>query len=939
MKIESAPATYNAKLAVWESVVTIKNQTSDPISGPIQLIVVGASPLNTTLANYTGRDDQGRKYVDVPAPAGLLNASSSLTALVRFSTPASGIGNPVFALNGVQLSAANSATINVAAFAAGGPTGETPGSAVGSGYSVAVNGVLRGTTDASGRISLKVPLAAGDVTVYQGANNAGTFAFDKLSPGQTLAANVLVGDGAENYLPSTLHCDQVVQDVLPASASTLTCRFQHSQQDVNISRMTAVTASTDAVSMNDLSSLFKVSAGALIANASAVKAALGSAPGKVEFNMIADDVNGNSFNASTIFYIADRSATVQVLPPASNPGIGVSNLVVRAHTLNGIVDLYATTDARGFATLNNLPSGVIRFDVATTSGGITYSTQASIDLESNATLTLNLLGPGDVPAQSMPAPRVGAGSSNSRTQRPIRSQTLARIRNLSLKNGAATPQRSSTMASATRIQVDATPTSQNAMESQSGVLTIPQGTKFLHLIYTASSFVPGYAEAGMPLYHDTWSLQLLSSTGGSLFEISRDVVDEITQFPAWVGATTLPQYFDVDVSALTASGPMSVTLRATALNVWPGMGGYWTPTTWVTSALSYSSAQQIVIKAITPDSINTRNDGSYYSVPRLGNQNVLQRSFTLDISKPSGSSITSVSVDSQDGDGNTLMCVTDSVAPGQDGVQILAQEDTQARLGVRVTVKSPASTVSGTPPATNALGFAFTVAARDGVGNIIQAQSSASGKHALWKMPDGIARYGSRDFGGDDWAASGAYAWMQQNQALFREVNDVSGEHGKYLKHETHAKGTDIDAYHFYLFPGITTAPGQGQLNHVKLRQEVVASFGTLLDPPTPGAADSKGRVSAWIQATRSGLQALADNGAVKQVIHCLGIASDGLPAGWCAQVLKTGKANRVVNVNGVATAQTLDFGTGAWSNSKMLNNDIHDDHIHITLDPSALGS
>ena len=346
------------------------------------------------------------------------------------------------------------------------------------------------------------------------------------------------------------------------------------------------------------------------------------------------------------------------------------------------------------------------------------------------------------------------------------------------------------------------------------------------------------------------------------------------------------------------------------------------------------SAEPLLIGSITADANPaTANDGSYYSIPRPGASNVLARSFTVELTKPSGSTLTTVRLDLQNAGGGTLMTVVQDAAPGTADVVVLAETDTTARLKVRATISNPASSVASQPPSTRDLTYHFVVKATDANGNELSDEKDASGKRALWRMPDGLGRYGGRDAGGDDWAARGTYNWLVANTALLTEINDISGEHGRNIGHASHGRGTDIDTYHFYRFPGAVS----GGQNYASLAADLVLAFQSLTLPPAPAATAAFNRVAAWLAATRLGLTNLTALGSVSQVIYCSGTAVSGVAGGWCSGLIRTGSASRTVAGPSGPVVQTLAFG-GSFNNAKMLYRNDHNDHVHITLNPSLIG-
>jgi hypothetical protein len=240
-------------------------------------------------------------------------------------------------------------------------------------------------------------------------------------------------------------------------------------------------------------------------------------------------------------------------------------------------------------------------------------------------------------------------------------------------------------------------------------------------------------------------------------------------------------------------------------------------------------------------------------------------------------------------------------------------------LDVRVTINPNLSTVASVPPAIQDIKYHFKLVANN-AGATIQDEKDSGVRHALWRMPDDIARYGSRDTGGDNWCSRGTYNWLSSNKSLITSIDDVSGEHARYIGHSTHAYGTDIDMYHFYRFPGAVS----GGQNYEKLVADT-----RLAIQATPEGLAAKQRVIAWVNATRTGLANLAANGSVSQLFYVLGSPANGLSSGWARDLLKTGQTT-------VGT-QVLNLSLGTWTNTKYIPRADHNDHVHITLNRSLI--
>jgi len=469
---------------------------------------------------------------------------------------------------------------------------------------------------------------------------------------------------------------------------------------------------------------------------------------------------------------------------------------------------------------------------------------------------------------------------------------------------------------------------ENQVMSGSKSYTVPKGTTSVVLIYNVYSAEYPYYVTAQSIYNDVWSLSLTGN--GSLYDITRQVNSQLTQEPTWLAnGTTGNIKQNIDVSGLTSNAPVTLQIIATAMNVGDGL----LPT------VVYASLEQppqLIITDASPDSIIANNGGTFYSVPRAGDTNSMQRYFKLEISKGHNITVSHVTVTLQ-GPGDLMDVVQQLPIPSGSDVQVLAQSDTSMSLRVRATVLNPASTVDDSPPPTRDIAYKFRIVGKDGNGQSVSAEKTVTGRRSLWRMVDLLpGRYGSRDAGHDDWGARGTYKWLLQNASLINEVDDISGEHGRFIGHNSHQYGTDIDTYHFYRFAGATS----GTDNYNRLRNAVVSAFGTLLadgaaNPnPSADALNSVNALKDFINATRTGLGKLAALNTVSRLYYAIGSAGSGLSHGWAKSLIETGKVVRTVN----NVALTLDLGVGSWSNSKVNYNSVHNNHVHITLNRPAIG-
>lgn len=938
----------NRTTNTFDSIVTVRNLATDPMVGPMRITLETSFPAAVALYNSSGRNQADRDYVLLPLPGGVLAPGASASVPIKLINTGRAVISAEFSVQGALLTPATSSTLKVNAFFADGPNGTLKGQPVGAGFTVTVDGYVRGQTDAAGSLVITVPTTSKRVGVRQVPNAAGTTTIGAMLPTQVKTVDVLVGDGGEVYGDGVLRIDQVQQLLLARNAPRISMRFTRDEKPLRLATLAFAQVSNVVGSITDVTSLFSLQTdGSLAASGPALYQALSGLSGRAEMTVDGEDTDGTPVRGTAVFHLVDYRTRVQLVAPPSRPNLSLAGISVKVRILNTNIVLRAESDATGFIILPDLPSGSISLESSTSSNGVGYSGVGTGLLNKNSLVRLTMRASADilngVPAIAIePLPpgtaavKTGVPTAAS-VERPIYTERQLAER-LAYGQTKALPQAVSKslreLAAATPLAVSVAVTAgvQNAQIEQSAELAIPKGTKKLVLTYTVQTDeYPFYVQA-QSIFNDFWSMSVLEPNGTALFSIARQINSQLTQEPVWLADGTTGQIKkELDVTGLAANAAVNVILRATAVNI----GDSALPTR-VTAKLD--AGPQLIIGTITPDEVDALNDGSFYSIPRPGATNTNQRVFTVDVSKPEGSTLSAVGVELRTSAGANLMQVLADTSPGDDGVEVVTQDDTSAKLKVRVTL-GPSSTINGTPPPTRDLTYRIKVKGTDSTGAAISDQKDVTGKRSLWRMPDGIARYGSRDPGGDDWAARGTYTWLSANSALIRPINDISGEHGINLQHQTHARGTDIDMFHFYLFPGVGTGPGQGLVNFNKLRADVIESFATLGQNPPMEATAAKARVAAWISASRTGLTNLAANAAVASVIYCSGPASQGLPAGWCKALLTTGKATRTTTTgNNPPVTETVDFGNGSYTNNKMANNNVHNDHIHVTLTPGQIG-
>ncbi|MFT7721388.1 MAG: hypothetical protein QM788_00895 [Roseateles sp.] len=950
VQITRSGFVLNRTSNTYDTQVTVRNTSADALLGPLRLVLDSATPANVTLYNSYGKTATGADYLVLPLPTGTLAPGGSTTGIVKLINIGQAVAQVAFGVQGERLAAAQAVTLNVSAAYAAGPNGDQAGAAVGAGWTVRVDGVVRGVTDATGKLTLQAPATATLVGVEQAPSSAGSVVLPPLSPGQPRNVQVLVDDGKEIAGEGLLRFDQVQQLLLPRHATRVSLRFLKDEQPIRLGSLNWVSLADVTGNQFNLSSLFAVQADGIVsATPAAFFQALAGKAGRLALNVNGNDAGGQVFDGTAVFHIADYRVRIQLQAPPSQPALALAGVRLTGQVLNTDIRFSAQSDASGYVVLPDLPAGNLSLNASTSAGGIVYGGVGTAAINANALIRLTLRGPQDVlnnvppiavgplPPGALSQPGLNGLAAPGSAERPIFSVAEQQTRaELAARSRPLPPPRKAAAADPVpQVSVSANAAALNQIVQSTAQLSVKKGLKKATLKYTVYTAEYPHYVLQQSIYNDVWSVSVLGGDGSTLFDITRQINSQLSQEPVWQSnGSTGEIKQDIDVSALTAAADATLILRATAVNI----GDEQLPTM---ASATLEASEPLIIDKITPSAMpaNTANDGSYYSIPRSGATNTLARSFTLDVTKPSGATLTGVSLELRDANGAALMTVVQEAAPGSADIAVLSETDTSVQLRVRGTIANPASTIAGTPPPTRDLTYHFVVKGKDSQGGDIRDEKDASGKRSLWRMPDGLGRYGARDAGGDDWAARGTYNWLATNTALLSEINDVSGEHGRNLSHQTHARGTDIDMFHFYRFPGVTTAPGGGAANHTALRDGIVLAFQTVgVQNPPAAATAALNRVTAWLQATRNGLTAIAARPEVSQVIHCRGQAAGGMAGGWCDTLLRTGAVTRTVTLpNTAPQTQTLNVA-GAYANAKMLNNDVHNDHIHITLNPGQIG-
>lgn len=941
IQISRGGLTLNRIINTFDGVITVHNTSPVPLLGPLRLVLVSATPAHIALYNSHGRTESDADFVELPLETGLLMPGTSTSQVVRLITRDQRIAATNFVVDGSRL--VESTTIDVQGVFGPAYTGrgEMP---VGAGFQVTVNGVVRGRTDESGRLRVLAPAGPVQVGVFKPPSESGDK--DVEAPaGSIVPVKVLLDEGKEISEPSRLRMDAARQGLLMRDAPRIVLRFMDARERaVKLARVYHVSVKGSGGGPALLTSSFSLQQdGSVAAPSRSFFDEVSGLGGRLHVELAGVDASGGVHTGQVTVHLADHRLRVQLLAPASKPALMLASVRLTARILGTELRFQAQSDATGLVEFPDLPTGTLSLEAEMLSEGLLYRGAGTVLLGRSALVRLTMLGQQDLSAdpagisiESLPA-HLAVGTSVPAAFDPAPS-LAERIRRQGpdqgerIGSGPNARQRPMSNSTSSMAAVQILGAAANVLVRKSAQLTVPRGTRHLTLSYMVESDeYPGWVRA-QSIYNDTWSVSVLASNA-ALFAQTRQINSQLHQEPLWRPTRYVPGTTGVikqvlDVAELTAERAAAFTLQAMTTNVIDG-----TRPTRVHATLEITETLVIERATATKGEIQTNNNGSYYSIPRPGSINDKQRSFTLDITKPKNAQLTSVNVDALDDNLDEFISVLRDARPGSDGVRVLKEDETSMQIKVRVTVDDAATGIPAMQPSARDLTYRFSVEARTLAGDDLRDSKLVTRRRALWRMPDGLPRFGARDEGGDDWISRGAYGWLVNHGHLVRPVNDISGEHGRNLGHQTHAHGTDIDMYHFHAFrPGAS-----GGENHRLLQQILVTAFGHPDRPRGTQEAVAFEHVSSWLRATRQGLANLTALASVERLIYCLGLPVQGLSAGWCASLIQTGVVERTAQGQTGRVLQKLEFG-GGFNDKKMRWQDDHHDHVHITLDPAQIG-
>ncbi len=784
----------------------------------------------------------------------------------------------------------------------------------GPGVIISLDGAEVGATDAEGSLMLAPEPGTYMVTAVIPSVAFGA-AEATVESGQTTEVTVVVVE-QERTVAADLSMLELVNGALALDTTAITLQFTQpgSDQVVPISGLDEVNLRSALTSDpgRDLTSAFTVGADGLIkaVDVTAILTVAAATLSECYLKVLASDDRGFSYTETVVFTPGRFTLQIELVAPPSTPTLSVAGLDVRVHYATGFT-YQLVADNQGTVRLSDAPATMATVETQTEIGGSTYIGEAAIAVDANLRLRVRLLGTDDLlngvsgwetipmttPVRVISTDIRAEPAGTATTDLPAVDRLLA----------------ASPASASSTVTVTATGAKQNVPTSQAATLSIPKGTAKIVLRYLVSTFeYPNYVRQ-QSRYNDTWTVQVRASSGAMLYAIARNVNSQLTTPPIWGPfGDTGPQQIEVDTTALTATTDATVLVIAATTNI----GDSILPTD-VVATLGFEP--EIVINGVTPDQVVPTDGASdRFSIPRSGDRNVFQRSIDLTFSKPDDVEITKVRVELLTTTGVPLQTIIDDEAPGT----VKVQQIDETTMRVVITFSDIASSVDSVPPPSDMIFYRCTLTGRTALGTEVTSKPKDSGVYfALWRMPDGLARYGQRDIGLDDWAASDTYSWLDTHRALVTRIDDISGEHARDLIHDEHFEGREIDMFHAYTFPGAVN----GASNYDELRANVEKALA--------GDAASTARVRDWATKTRTLFNSLIADADIRKIYYAIGseaatIAAPVLAKGWAKTLLLTGAYTNPAGI-------VVTLGIGIWANAaspKLTFNITHNTHIHLNL-------
>ncbi|MES2077100.1 MAG: hypothetical protein V4462_15925 [Pseudomonadota bacterium] len=908
VSIVKSGVSLNRISGTYDGMVIISNVSNDTIVAPIRLAVKINNSPDVSLNNHLDVDESGGFLFIPRIESGVLRPGEKINVPLKFINEKRIKFEYSVDVFGSVMSKENGASVHVSVYEFSGDSKKPIGrQATGGGIKIFVNGVKRAVTDYQGIASFQAISGENEFMAERSGTEAGNVVLNLNSKTEN-EVKIVLDSGKEIYADAILRVDQINQGILQQQFSSFNFHLVGLNGNVlKLKELDSVTFFFDGIGTSgNVANLFKVRGDGVVypVNIRGIQDILVGREGTVILEVVGVDVDGVAYFENISFNIAskggDRSRSIYPENRKSNNYPFALPFVFDGDTNKKYQFLYSKMEGeRRNSAIDKYSSSYSEYDI------------------------------GELPGRNDPY--------DMYFFHPFSCSDV--VKDVPWK-----------MVNVWLEGCDIYEYIENIPQKRRAVVTVPRGTKQITLVYNVRAYAISNGsqtpiESGMGFHNlfyfrvdvagdgssgvfewneDTYWGVSLKVDAEQIFSIERNIQSQVELEPLLMldedDLRTGPIKKTFDISSFTKYKDVSLELnvfykRHTNITL-GGLYAAWPPTI----VAGVQIEPELKIKSVTAVADNwvKKNNGKFYSVPSRGDVNIFHKKFDINFTKSEEDIVQSAKVELL-GDGLNVLVLDSSIGPDVS----IFKKDEMRILG---TFKDKPSPVDSAPPSSKSIQYRFTISGLNSEGGQISDEKIDSEKIPLWHSPLNISRFGTRDLGGDDWCTKETYEWISSNAELLAPINDVSGEHGKDLGHKTHAKGTDIDMYGFYIFPGANTNSGLSNYNML---------ISNILDIPKRNSKQPESRavglqavkqVKAWIVATRSKIDELAELQNVAQIGYIKdGPGATGISGGsWGAVLLKTGK----ITVGG----GDFDLETGVWDNAKYFPWPEHHDHVHLTL-------
>ncbi len=611
---------------------------------------------------------------------------------------------------------------------------------------------------------------------------------------------------------------------------------------------------------------------------------------ELKITLDGQDATGIKYGGEVKFRVGAVNITGQLQAPPSTPSLVLANRTLQLALLGTEIIETTSSDENGFFQFKNVASGIYDVKMAFSVGKLEYSTFGTVLIQDDTTLTVT-------PLTGIDYENGVESVSASATALEMKSWDIS-ARTLSAQQNVSNLPSKSLSENSVTVSAGA----QNAPITATKKYSIPKGTTKATLRYLVKTEeYPVYVLSNSQ-FNDKWSVSAVAATTGKkLFAISQRVNSQVSTAPTWKSTGDTGEIEqELKIGDLTKDDAIEIVVTVQSTNI-----GDSALTTTVTAEVAPPSPLKVQSLKLIQPSFDTDQTTDVLSIPDSGQSGLNVKKATVSITNAAGQPVT----------------------PKSAKLELISSNGS-----VIGALPNPTFTASGNVFQFNvALGNSLNGASATERGSLkLTVKATVDGKEEegegesallllLRKMPSGtLSRTGSRDAGGDEWSHAKTVNWMSTNAASLTKFDDISGEHGRDIGHQTHRKGTDIDMLQFGTSANSGTIAYQNLLANVRIavdqkKQEEVRNTAIA-------------SVAAYFQAQRNGINAVLNLPNVAHVITLDDNGESDLVAHWGKIALREG-------VLKTKDGTEVDLGIGTYSPTKEVKHlKQHHHHNHVTL-------